>query len=435
MHSEIIWPAWLIGGVLTVIFYPLMLRAGRRYRFLADTPTSKAKGVFIGQVELAGKTRIQEPRHSWLAGAECVWYRYSIKEEWERWETETYTDKEGKTQTRQVKKSGWTEIASGGESPAFYLEDETGRIQIRPDGAEIEPEVVFSETATWGDALYTAKTDARPIADSTGRRQFSESAILLGREVFVAGRARERTDAVAPEIAQDEAQELFLISCRGEAKVQRKYRLQFWSFGALSMIGLPGASAAQTGSADGVVAWPLALGLLGGVAALWLVGWLWMAFNSLVFLRNRTAQAWSLVDVQLKRRADLLPRLVQVILGLRDHENTVQREVASLRAQASATPAGQPGPDLEKVAPTIIAVAEAYPELKSDQAFARLQRELSETETRIALARDYYNSMATHLNTRLEIIPDRWFAPLAGLRPQALLVADSFEREPVTVRF
>ena len=76
---------------------------------------------------------------------------------------------------------------------------------------------------------------------------------------------------------------------------------------------------------------------------------------------------------------------------------------------------------------------ERYPELKSNEAFLRLQRELSDTETRVALARDYFNEIATHLNTRLQIVPDRSIAPIAGLNPCALLEVASFERAPVAV--
>jgi hypothetical protein len=158
-----------------------------------------------------------------------------------------------------------------------------------------------------------------------------------------------------------------------------------------------------------------------------------MAFNSLVQLRNRVAQAWSLVDVQLKRRATLIPGLVAVVSGLRDHEQRVQTEVAALRAQAAATPPWEPGADVAGTQVEVRAVVECYPELKANQAFLNLQKELADTETRVALARDYFNEIATHHNTRLEVVPDRWIAPLAGLKPRPLLGAESFERAAVSV--
>ncbi|MFT3783085.1 MAG: LemA family protein [Nibricoccus sp.] len=433
METEIVWPAWIGATLLFALFYWLMLRAGRRIRLLTDTPTSKAKGVFVGQVELSGRAKLIPCVRSFLANAECVWYRYSIEEEWGRWETESYTDKDGKTHTRQVYKSGWKQVADGGEAPSFYVEDETGSVLIQPARAEIQPLTIFSESVNRSQALYFSKGPRFEISDSTGHRRFSEQAIPLDANLFVAGHARERADVVAPEIAFDDTQDMFLISCNGEARVARSYRWQFWIFGGLTLLLLPGAAAIQYHSTNLAPNIAALCGL--GCAALlvWLFGWLWMAYNSLVQLRNRAAQAWSLIDVQLKRRSDLIPRLVEVLKGLCDHENSIQKEIASLRSQAIATPPGQPGPDVDSAGQVIVAIAERYPELKTSASFLTLQRELSDTETRIALARDYYNSIATHLNTRLEIIPDRWFAPLAGLRPLTLFTAESFEREVTRV--
>lgn len=434
METQILWPAWLIAGALTLLWLWLTLRAGRRLRALADTPTSKAKGVFIGQVELAGTAELDPPRRSFLAEQPCVWFHFTIEEEWARWETETYTDKEGRTRTRRVRKSGWTTLAAEGESPAFFVADETGAVRVQPEGADLEPLTVFSQNVGRGDALYYGKGPGGGIADSTGRRRFTERALPLHVPLFVAGRARERTDAVAPEIAADPAQEFFLITCRDESQIQRGYRWKFWSFGVLLVVCLPVAALVQAHGTARPVNLPLVFGLAAGLAAVWLTGWLWMTFNSLVQLRHRTAQAWSLVEVQLKRRADLIPRLVEVLVGLRDHERSVQAEIAALRAQGIATAPWQPGPDVAAARGVLQVVAERYPELKTSAAFLGLQRELSDSETRIALARDYFNAIATHLNTRLEIVPDRWVAALANSKPQPLLAAESFEREAVAVK-
>jgi hypothetical protein len=137
----------------------------------------------------------------------------------------------------------------------------------------------------------------------------------------------------------------------------------------------------------------------------------------------------------LKRPADLIPTLVAVVSGLRDYERNVQTEVAALRAQVQVTAPGQAGPDPAAVAPSIRAVAEAYPELKANQSFLDLQRQLSETEQRIALARSYFNEMATFYNTRLQVVPDRFVARLGRLQPQPLMAAADFERAPVHMAF
>jgi hypothetical protein len=145
-------------------------------------------------------------------------------------------------------------------------------------------------------------------------------------------------------------------------------------------------------------------------------------------------QAWSQVDVQLKRRNDLIPNLVETVKGYRTYESQTQELLAAVRGQAEATPPGVAGPDFKGLAPALRVVVERYPELKASESFLRLQQSLVNTEQRIALARDYFNEIATFYNTRLETIPDRFVASLARLRHQALLVAEDFERVPVSVR-
>jgi len=144
-------------------------------------------------------------------------------------------------------------------------------------------------------------------------------------------------------------------------------------------------------------------------------------------------QAWSLVEIQLKRRNDLIPNLVAAVQGYRDYESQVQTELAAMRAELMATPPGVAGPDYHAVGNAVVAIAERYPELKANASFANLQKNLIDTENRIALARGYFNDIATHYNTRLEIVPERFVAPLAAMQPQTLMAANAFERAAVTV--
>ena len=152
-------------------------------------------------------------------------------------------------------------------------------------------------------------------------------------------------------------------------------------------------------------------------------------------LRNRVRQGWSLIEVQLKRRHDLIPNLLAAVSALSGHERTVQTAIAALRAQFDATRPGVAGPDFAGLAGNLRAVVEAYPELVAHGEFARLHATLVETEQRIALARTYYNDIATHFATRLEQFPDRWVAGLGRMRAEPLLTAASFERAPVAVEF
>ena len=164
------------------------------------------------------------------------------------------------------------------------------------------------------------------------------------------------------------------------------------------------------------------------------LAWVWMVYNSLIDLRQRVRQAWSQVDVQLKRRHDLIPSLVETVKGLRDYEQNLQTELAELRSQMEATPPGVEGPDHRACGNILMAIQERYPELKAQESFANLQKNLIDTEQRIALARGYFNDIATFYNTRLEVVPDRFIAALGGLKPQPLMAANDFERAPVEVK-
>lgn len=231
---------------------------------------------------------------------------------------------------------------------------------------------------------------------------------------------------------------MFLISTRAEKSVQRGHAVWSWFCWVL---GLAAAVVAGIFLVDVTGAWtnPQRVGCLaamtGGYVLLWAATWTWMVFNSLVSLRQRVRQAWSLIDVQLKRRHDLIPALASIVSGLSTHESTVQSTVAALRAQSVATPAGQPGPDYSGVAMEIRSVVERYPELVAQPAFARLHQELVTTEQRIALARAYYNDITTQFATRLQRVPEGWVGRLAAMKPEPLLAAENFERANVAVDF
>ena len=411
------------------------LRLRRRQRLLADLPTSKAAGVFIGLVEMKGAAECEAPCSSFLAGVACVHYAFSVEEQWSRTVTETYSDKEGKTQTRTRRESGWATVAKGGETVDFYVQDDTGSVLVRPSGAKFEPRSLCHKIVSQGAALYYAKGPATAVADSDHRRRFVEHGIPLHSPVFVVGQARERADVVAPEIAAREDSEIFLISTRSEEKIQSGYSAWSWVCLLIGLgVALGGLRLFEHRQLVAPAPGPyVAVGA--GYLAAFAVGWVWMVYNSLVALRQRTRQGWSLIEVQLKRRHNLIPGLAAMCAGLSAHESGVQTLVATLRAQQEATPPGVAGPDYTGVAPELRAVIERYPALMARDGFSSLHRGLVETEQRVALARAYYNDIATSFATRLERVPDRWVAALGGMRPMALLGGENFERAPVPVKF
>jgi hypothetical protein len=395
-------------------------------------PTVKSQGVFIGFVELKGTADSRRPLTGRLSDQECVHYTWSVEEHWSHTYTETYKDSEGKTRTRTVHESGWKTVADGGEMIRFYLRDDTGVIRVDPRGAKIEPVVMFEVECDDNDPLYYDKGPQDAVRHSDYRRRFVEHGIPLGLELYVVGQSREREDIVAPEIAYDEKAPMFLITCRSEKDIASGMSWSSWglAFLALALLGV-GVGLGRAGP-DGFPTVDLIIAA-GGYLVAWLLGWTWMVYNSLIELRQRVRRAGSLVDVELKRRHGLIPNLVAAVQGYRDYEATVQTELAALRSQMEATLPGRPGPDPAAVLPAIRAITERYPDLKANESFQELQESLIECEQRIALARGYFNEIASGYNGCIEVVPDRLVASIGALKPQPLLAAADFERAAVTV--
>ncbi|HXX94557.1 MAG TPA: LemA family protein [Planctomycetota bacterium] len=424
----------LVGGgiLLALTFLVFAFRIRSRERLLELLPTVKTQGVFIGFVELKGTAELPQPLRSFLAEQPCVYYTWEVSEHWSREVQETYTDSEGHTRTRTKTESGWTPVGGGGEMLDFFLRDDTGVILINPEKAKIEPVSLVQEVCGPGDPLYYGKGPAGSISNSDHRRQFVEEAILVGAELYVVGQSREREDVVALEIAYDPKAPMFLISTRGEKAVESGMG---WASWGLALLGLLVAEAATFFARAGGPDLPVRELVLSGAgfALAWGIGWIWMVYNSLVGFRQRVRQAASLVDVELQRRHDLIPTLVAAVQGYRDYEAKLQEELAVLRTQGGATRPGEPGPDPVALVPCVRTITERYPELKASASFLKLQKSLADTEQRIALARGYLNGIAQGYNTSLEVVPDRFVAALAGLRPQAYFTAGGFERVPVDV--
>jgi hypothetical protein len=338
----------------------------RRKRLIDDLPTSKTQGVFIGLVELKGTAECESPLTSNLAGKSCVQYNWVVEEHWSRTVRETYKDAQGKTQTRTRTESGWKRVAGEEKSVPFYLKDDTGVIRVVPDRAKIDNDTVFNRSCSRNDPLYFGKGPRREIANTTHTRRFRESLIPLHATLYIMGHAREREDIVAAEIAHDKSAPMYLISTSTEEQLSRRYAIWSWFwilFGLAAAV--VGAVIWQIQSNAGFRWQPvvIAAAIFAGVLAL---GWIWTVYNSLIDLRNRVGQGQSQVDVQLKRRHDLIPNLVNAVQGYRDHESETQQLVTELRNQQQATPPGAIGPDLKGVAPTLKLTVERYPEFKAD---------------------------------------------------------------------
>lgn len=170
-----------------------------------------------------------------------------------------------------------------------------------------------------------------------------------------------------------------------------------------------------------------------------IVFYLWTLYNGLVTLRMHIKEAWSQIDVQLKRRADLIPNLVETVKGYAKHEKTVFSEVtkarSALMSAKNLTQKAEASADLTNALGRLFAVAENYPQLKANENFLQLQKELSDTEDKVAYSRQYYNSVVMDFNTRIQIFPNNLLAGSLGFRPEEFFGATEEERKPVKVKF
>jgi len=172
------------------------------------------------------------------------------------------------------------------------------------------------------------------------------------------------------------------------------------------------------------------------VLALWVVG----AFNVLVRVRNRVKESWSDIDVQLKRRYDLIPNLVETVKGYASHEREVLENVIKARSAAmgaqTMTEHAQTENVLSGALKSLFALSEAYPQLRATENFAKLQDELSDTENKIQAARRFYNSNVLNLNTKVEQFPTNIIASMFSFKKEEFFqVGSETEREPVQVKF
>ena len=163
-------------------------------------------------------------------------------------------------------------------------------------------------------------------------------------------------------------------------------------------------------------------------------------YNSLVTLRQRVKNAWSQIDVQLQRRFDLIPNLVETVKGYMEHESEVLTKVTELRSSwANAKTVDEKAKldnQLSESLKTIMAVAEGYPDLKANQNFSELQTELTNTENKISYSRQFYNDTVTRYNTKLELFPSNVIASMFNFKSEELFEVDNQDgRKNVKVDF
>jgi LemA protein len=170
------------------------------------------------------------------------------------------------------------------------------------------------------------------------------------------------------------------------------------------------------------------------------IGWFFIIYNSFIGLRVRIENAWSQIDVQLKRRHDLIPNLVEAVKGYMAYEKDTLERVIKARTQAidasSLKDKAQAENFLTQTLRSLFAVVERYPELKANQNVLKLQEELTSTENKVAFSRQYYNDEVRLFNTQIQVVPSNMVAQTFGFKEKEFFeIEDKTEKEPPKVQF
>lgn len=406
----------------------------RRRRTYADVATTPAAATSAGHVELKGRAWAATPLRSRRTDTPCVWWDYELEEEREHTRTVTSTDSQGRTTTRTETYREWhTVVTDEDKLPEIDLVDDTGAVTVRLGSARVVPRQTMRETFRDDGRLGERGLLARLFDNRTGRYRETERVVAVGDPLFVVGEAvlDERTGV--PVVAGRP-----LVSTRSEASHLGRLGAAVTALVVAAGAAL-GVGVALLVSPTGATAASVAAGVAAPVALL-LVAWVVTTYNRLRLLAESIERAWSLIDVQLQRRHDLVPALARVVAAHAEHERDLLAELTGARWQ----PGDHRAADLEAEAAAqtaalrrVVARAEGHPELTADASFLRLQEALADAETRIAASRRFYNDTLTLLRDQARRLPGLLVARWLDLGDRELLRAEPFERTvpPVERRF
>jgi hypothetical protein len=471
---------------LAIFLVWLSYRSLKRKRLIENVPSTKVLGITMGLNEVTGVVACEQPLLSHVSETACTWHRYTIEEYFQRVSSETDAEGNESEETDE----GWERVESGEDSCPFMLTDDTGAVRVVPDGAECTGNLIAERrferppmsildvnplmdrrkppqgaldpadrraSANWdggADRFELIGDDDRifgavPRRDRKGGMGFyrvREHIIVPGDELYVLGSGRCREDVAEPELAYDKIDDVLVLSVEGEESLVRS---QLWTAiaGFLGALGSLLAGAWMLADAEKLpLTMPRDLVLLAlAYLASWALLYSVLLYNGLISVRHRVLRSWSLIDVQLKRRHDLIPRLADCVKGYAAHEEEVQKAVAVLRSgKKPRSTDGMPSKgQIRKGARAalaqreamgrLLAVSEAYPDLKASGVFQELHHSLVDTEDRIALARRFFNESVTAYNDRIATVPDMFVAKLARLTPALLYRIDDAESKSVPV--
>lgn len=421
-------PVLVTGGALLVgVLYGVHF--WRRRWAILDTPTSKAIAVFAGRSEVVGRAEPFEPSEPLTApviGEPAVWFRWLLQ-------------RMARGDSRR-----WDTIREEASDRPFWLVDDTGRVLVWPAGARIQPTQVFHQRAHRSGITHLHH-EGRPLGELGRRYRVLEWCIRPGQPLYVLGRATRHEATGAMQFGHDDEgrpgpsgrrrdDDRLLISTHDQAHLAHTSLLLAVLFLVIGWVGatlLPAAIHAMdtyrsTGPEPGSPSTLAATGTAMVAAAelygvLLLGGFLLRVHHRLILVQQQVANAWSMIDVALRRRHDLLPNLVAVARrhATQDHGHEHLVIEAAGRARAGAVlPAREELPSDETLrraaelhrteqahAAALLSLAEAHPDLQADEVFQDLARRLTDTENQVTYARTFYNDAVVLLHDRRRTFP------------------------------
>ena len=449
-------------GALAIGLGVACLSSWRKKWVIDDTPTSTCRGVFVGRNEVVGQAvPLYDPITTPFSQTPAVWFSWEL----ERWQ-----------------KSGdnheWVTIESRSTAAPFWLQDETGRVLVRPRGADLEPvqtlcekldrdfappysrwqlrqwvllgEDTVERTHSMPDSSFSAPPTvdggwfdntpdtASAISSLSGKHRITEKVIAAGAPIYLLGTANPRTDGPGLEFSGRTGD--LLVSTKSEEQVASS---SGWT-ARLCGLGCLLLSAVFVGAATDAVfdeiKWFLIAWTVGIEVGILFLLTLQRNYNRQVEVKEQAAKAWSLIDVSLQRRTELIPNLVEVVKQYGEHERKVQAALTELRAvpakpateelPSDATLEGAQNTDrgLKQAAKTTVALAEDYPDLKASQVYLDLQLRIADAEESVASARQFYNDAIEVLRTRRSQFPGSLFARFVDVPSWKLFEAEEAAR-------
>jgi hypothetical protein len=413
-------PLVVAAGAVTGLLAWLVDRQRRSYADLATTP---AAAVFAGRNEVKGRAWAAAPLVSHRRHVPSIWWAYCLEEERRHTRTVTSTDSQGNTHTRTEHYTLWHVIdRKHQELPWFEVVDDTGSVPVRLAGAKVEARQVFTDTFKDGERKGLLES---LFSNRTGRLRETEHALAVGDQLFVVGQAELDERTCVPVLGHE-----VLVTTRSE---ESRTRWLGVGAGALVVLAVAGVIVGTAGllapdRPERPTAW------LPGVAAsvlLLTVAWSITLYNRLRLLAESTERAWTLIDVQLQRRHDLIPALAKTVAAQAAHEAEVFAGTAdgwqAGEARRTADLTGEATEQTTRLR-QILGLAEAHPQLTADAAFLELQRELADTESRIAGSRTFYNDTLLLLRNQMQRFPGVLVASRLQLAHRDPIGTAGFER-------